>query len=112
MRAFLAVVPPYPPGTLLRLNNGLYAVAIDHHAADPCRPRVQLVDEKQDLTAGLLGDRELRGALVDLREYPDLIITEAGDQPVADLNFPSPSLMLGDAAPAHSPKRKAQHISA
>ena len=108
VRAFLAVVPPYPPGTLLRLNNGLYAVAIDHHASDPCRPRVQLVDNPQELAAGLQGGGELRGALVDLREYPDLIVAEAGNQPVADLNFPSLSLTLGDRAPAHPPKRKTQ----
>ena len=45
MRSLLSVVPPYPPGSLVRLSDGRGGVCIDHVPADPCRPEVLIVPD-------------------------------------------------------------------
>jgi len=45
LRALFTVVPPYPPGSLLRLSDGRWATTVDHVPSDPCRPVVQIIPD-------------------------------------------------------------------
>ncbi len=95
VRALLAVVPPYPPGMLVRLSDGRSAVCIDHVPSDPCRPIVQLIPEFDRPHAVPGKPMEI----INLsKANPSLHVAYAGDEPVARLNFPAPKLMLGAAA--------------
>ena len=71
--ALLDVVPPYPPGSTLRLSDGRVAEAIDHRPADPCRPAVQVVG----------------GAPLDLAEHPSLRVEACNGLDTGDYNFTS-----------------------
>lgn len=53
LHALFEVVPPYSPGSLVRLSNGCSAVVIEHRRQDPCRPAVQVLpgDELPDAEA-------------------------------------------------------------
>jgi putative nucleotidyltransferase with HDIG domain len=52
VRRFTQLVGIYPPGNLVRLDNGWLAVVLKVHAPDPYRPRVRIVvdDKGQRLT--------------------------------------------------------------
>jgi HD-GYP domain-containing protein (c-di-GMP phosphodiesterase class II) len=84
--ALLMVVPPYPPGAMLRLSDGRTAVAVDHNASQPCRPTVEIL-RGADGPAGVYGavaDTEL----LNLAEQdPKLIVTHCDGQEVKDFNF-------------------------
>lgn len=85
MRALFSVVPPYPPGTLVRLSDGARAVVVDWTTDDPCRPTVYTLGEDDDPRfAGRDGEK------IDLTMRPGLTIVEADGEPVGDDNF-SPS---------------------
>ena len=91
LRALLTVVPPYPPGSMVRLTDGRFAVCVDHHPEDPCRPTVQIIPEP---TADL--DDLPAGPSVDLSESPvQLAVAEHEGRDVRELNFATPPLMLG-----------------
>lgn len=84
--ALLMVVPPYPPGAMLRLSDNRTAVAVDHNAFAPCRPTVQILK-------GADGPPGIRGAVADeqllnLAEQPEkLFVTHCDGQAVAEHNF-------------------------
>jgi len=84
--ALLMVVPPFPPGAILRLSDSRTAVAVDHNAFAPCRPTVELL-------TGAEGRAGIHGAvadehLLDLAEQdPKLFVTHCDGQPVAEHNF-------------------------
>jgi HD-GYP domain-containing protein (c-di-GMP phosphodiesterase class II) len=77
------VVPAYPPGSLVTLNNGERAVVAQWHAEAPCQPTVQVISES------LL--RIPRSASLpvryDLRQRRDLRIVEHDGQRVEGHNF-------------------------
>lgn len=75
-RALISVVPPYPPGTVVRLNDGRRAVVSDWTPEDPCRPTVHT------LPPGL--EKPER---VDLKALPGLRIVEADGFDVSRDNF-------------------------
>ena len=84
-RALLAVVPPYPPGSMVTLSNGTRAVVLRWFPADPCRPIVSPVDEsalKGRFTASVRAPEK-----IDLRREPDLAIIALDGIPVAQYNF-------------------------
>jgi len=90
LRALFAVVPPYPPGAMLRLSDGRYAVTLDHHVPDPCRPMVQPVPEPSKLAAQTPAVDEP----IDLREPAhDLEVLECEGVDVRGFNFPPPKLL-------------------
>lgn len=90
MRALLSVVPPYPPGSIVRLSDGRWAVAIDHVPHDPCRPVVQIIPDPAHLDPAKPG----RGQVIDLSEHArTLLITQCDGYDVTDLDFPAPELM-------------------
>jgi HD-GYP domain-containing protein (c-di-GMP phosphodiesterase class II) len=91
VRALLTVVPPYPPGTMVRLSDGRWAVAIDHSPEDPCRPTVQVIPDPSRLSAE---ENEPAGVTIRLAEEPAaLFVAQADGQDVSELNFPRPALM-------------------
>ena len=82
LRALIEVVPPYAPGTQLKLSDGRQVVSVDHNAMDPCRPIVQTID----LEAVDGDDHE--SETIDLSQEPaTLYVAQCDGQPVGDFNF-------------------------
>jgi HD-GYP domain-containing protein (c-di-GMP phosphodiesterase class II) len=81
IKALLAVVPAYAPGTLVRLNTGERCVVTEWFADDPCRPNVQVVGE---LESASTARERVRFALAhDATRW----IAEAEGQDVSADNF-------------------------
>lgn len=101
LQAFLEVVPPYPPGVPVRLNEGRWAVPLDHSVEDPCRPPVQIIEDPEQLEAASSEDADAPAETIDLREHPELRIVEAEGADVAMDNFDPPDLdaLLNGAGP-------------
>lgn len=90
LRALLAVVPPYPPGSMVQLSDGRSGVCIDHIPLDPCRPVVQIITEDEMFDP----DAVPSGEEVHLfEENEDLYIAQCNGEDVSELNFPRPALM-------------------
>lgn len=88
LSALVSVVPPYPPGTIVRLSDGRHAVCIDHNPDQPCRPAIQIISDPATLNV----NDPPAGPVIDLREQsPRLMIVEAEGHNVADMNFNLPS---------------------
>jgi HD-GYP domain-containing protein (c-di-GMP phosphodiesterase class II) len=116
MRALLAVVPAYAPGTVVTLNTGQSAAVGNWFADDPCRPSVLMLEDEgvagasprtspvaaraMSLGDGVRaahlantpnarfgGDTPRPGDRLDLKSRPDLWITHAQGQPVESDNF-------------------------
>ncbi len=96
LTALLTVVPPYPPGSMVRLSDERWAVVIDHHPEAPCRPTVQIMPEPE-----AMGEEDLAlGETIDLREAPaELEVAEHDSQDVRGMNFDLPQAVQA-AAPA------------
>jgi len=90
LKALLAVVPPYAPGSVVKLSDGRFAVVIDHRPSDPCRPTVQIIPDPastEDVDAAEPGET------VDLTEHRDrLHVAEHEGHDVTTLNFDPPDL--------------------
>ncbi len=88
--ALAEVVPPYPPGSVLRLSDGRCAVAIDHHPNQPCRPVVSVLPAAagptpRTMTAGPGGADP---PLLDLAACPPtLFVAECNGFKTAEYNF-------------------------
>lgn len=92
LRALLAVVPPYPPGSLVKLSDERWGVCVDHHPMAPCRPTVQIIPDP----ATLDGDDLPAGPTVNLSETARQIhIAEHDGHDVSDMNF-NPPRFAGD----------------
>ncbi|MEM9418050.1 MAG: HD domain-containing phosphohydrolase [Planctomycetota bacterium] len=86
LKALIEVVPPYAPGTQLRLSDGRMAACVDHNVSEPCRPVVQTIPELAENASQDGADAE--GETVDLSESPaSLFVTECDGLPVAEFNF-------------------------
>lgn len=83
IRGLLRVVPPYPPGEVVRLSTGAQAVVVDWTPDDPCRPVVQCID----LDSCARGDGAAIGEPIDLRESTGVEIAEAEGHNVRNDNF-------------------------
>lgn len=85
MAGLLSVVPPYPAGSVVRLNNGMTGVVSSWTPLDPCRPTVEVLGGPEfDPTKG---EPDSAGEPVDLRETTELYIDFADGQPVGADNF-------------------------
>lgn len=82
LMALISVVPPYPPGTLVKLNTGRTCVVVDWTPLEPCRPVVQVMG---DLDENPHRDRPPRR--FDLRQERDMAIVQADGVDVAQDNF-------------------------
>jgi HD-GYP domain-containing protein (c-di-GMP phosphodiesterase class II) len=84
LSALLEVVPPYPPGSIVRLSDGRYGVCIDHTREAPCRPTVQIIPDPENLDPEDMPS----GETVDLSNEPhQLEVVEADGCDVRGLNF-------------------------
>jgi len=95
LSALLEVVPPYPPGTIVRLSDGRHGVCIDHIPETPCRPTVQIIPDPD-----LLEPNDLPcGETVDLAsESAQLTVAEAHGSDVRQLNFDRADTAVSPAA--------------
>ncbi len=84
-RALLAVMPPYPPGSLVTLSNNMRAIVAKWFPSDPCRPIVSPIDEK--LLSGHLSRSTRTPERIDLRREPALSIVAIDGCPVVGHNF-------------------------
>jgi len=83
----LSVVPPFAPGTIVRLNSGDHAVVSGWDPSDPCRPKVRIINDPDRLVEGESDLREL-----DLQLMRGVYICEAEGRDVeADLFGPVPA---------------------
>ena len=78
LRALIAVCPPYAPGTIVRLSNGVKGVVVDWSSSDPCRPIVDELTHFED---------EERGERYDLRADTSITIVYADGHDVSKDNF-------------------------
>ena len=93
MRAMLSVVPAFPPGSVLRLSDGQWAVAVDHNIDEPCRPLVQLLDGPASLSI----DKREQGQFMDLTHCADdLHVAECDGHDVTDAIFEVPTSLRRD----------------
>lgn len=89
LKALLAVVPPYAPGSIVRLSDGQHAVVVDHHPQEPCRPTVQVIPDPAALVE--VADPPA-GPTIDLSEQHEQSIVEHDGHDVRSLNFERPAL--------------------
>jgi len=82
LSGLINVAPPYPPGTTVRLSNGMAGVTVSWAPSHPCRPEVMEIDETLKP-----GDYQEPGARIDLRECQDLHVAEVDGQDVSKENF-------------------------
>ncbi|MEX1017908.1 MAG: HD domain-containing phosphohydrolase [Phycisphaeraceae bacterium] len=95
LRAMLMVVPPYPPGSVVKLSDGQFAVCIDHNPHDPCRPKVQAIPDPTTLD----GDDLPLGPSIDLSEQPEtLFVAEHDGHDVSEFNFALPADLASQLA--------------
>lgn len=77
-KALLAVCPAYPPGTMVKLSNGVNGVVTDWDPADPCRPQVHEISHFED---------EQFGSIYNLKEDRTVTIVECDGVDVRPYNF-------------------------
>ncbi len=82
-KALLAVVPAYPPGTVVLLSDGTTGAVSGWNPMDPCRPTVTPIPAS---TADLDRDKPV-GDPIDLMKRRDLRIVMADGQVVEHDNF-------------------------
>ncbi|MCE9591534.1 MAG: HD domain-containing protein [Planctomycetes bacterium] len=97
VRALFAVVPPYPPGSMVRLSDGRWAVVIEHVPRDPCRPTVQIIPNPatSSFANARLGETIELGTL----SRTHMVIEHEGVD-VSDLNFARRALLQEDVSKA------------
>jgi len=78
-KALLAVAPPYPPGTLVKLSDGRLAVVTDFSSANPCRPRMRTIVD--------LASESGEGENIDLRLRTELEVASSEGEDVLEDNF-------------------------
>jgi HD-GYP domain-containing protein (c-di-GMP phosphodiesterase class II) len=77
----LTVIPPYAPGTVVELNNGLRGVVTRWHPEEPCRPVVREIPSIE------APSDEFTGEEFDLLVEPELEIARTDGEDVAADNF-------------------------
>jgi HD domain len=77
-KALLAVCPAYPPGTKVKLSNGIEGVVTDWDPADPCRPQIHALSHFED---------EEYGEIYQLKDDHSITIVECDDLDVREHNF-------------------------
>lgn len=107
LRAFLDVVPPYPPGSTVQLNDGRWAVPINHNPTAPCRPMVQIIKEPGYFEP--LADEPAVLNVIDLAKHDELYIAQADGRDVSRCNFNTPDLNATKPAPEKPHANNAPH---
>jgi hypothetical protein len=81
-KALAAVVPAYPPGAIVELNDGSTCVVTKWNPALPCAPTVRML-----LPADLKTGEHGLGPAVDLSTKPSLTIRSVDGEDVSADNF-------------------------
>ncbi len=81
-KALLAVVPAYPPGSIVELNDGRSCVVTGWDPSRPCSPELRPL-----IGADAATDQQLLGAPIQLVQHPSLTIVRTEGQMVAEENF-------------------------
>jgi hypothetical protein len=76
-----AVVPPYAPGTMVELSNGVQGVVVQWKPSEPCRPVIREIGPLDDPRCFSSGE------LFDLDQRRDLCVVTSHGQDVRDDNF-------------------------
>jgi HD-GYP domain-containing protein (c-di-GMP phosphodiesterase class II) len=85
IKGLVSVAPPFPPGSIVTLSNGLRCAVTSWNPRDPCRPEVAVLDRVALDPARFEEPRER----IDLGEAEHLYVVEAEGQHVAgDLFWP------------------------
>lgn len=87
LRALCSVTPPYAPGSVVTLSNGVFAVVVDWSPADPCRPIVELLEPCLLDHAPRGRRKKTRPKRLDLRGHPELCVAEIDGETVLEDNF-------------------------
>lgn len=87
LRALIEAVPPYAPGSPLRLSDGRAAVCVDHNPKNPCRPVVQVIPELAGSPSAEPAPDAAEVTLDLEAQPPNLYVTECDGRPVAEFNF-------------------------
>jgi len=77
-KALLAVCPAYPPGSPVKLSNGIKGIVTDWDPTDPCRPQVHELSHFED---------EEFKSVYNLKEDHTLSIVECDGIDVKEYNF-------------------------
>jgi len=85
-QSLIAVLPPYPPGTIVKLSSGVGGVVVKWSPLNPCRPTVKTIALKRAADRRLW-DLEEEGERFDLTEREDLTVVEAEGIDVSNDNF-------------------------
>jgi len=72
LRALINVVPPFPPGSMVKITGGIHAVVADWHPEDPCRPTVVTIPHD----GGRINPESAGGRKIDLRRHTNIQIIE------------------------------------
>ena len=100
IKALVASVPAYAPGSVVTLSDGSSAVVCNWRPDDPCRPRVHVIDGLAAAIDAQVPNGEILDGVsepedtIDLAATPDLYIAHAEGFDVSDENF----LLPGDGA--------------
>jgi HD-GYP domain-containing protein (c-di-GMP phosphodiesterase class II) len=78
LSGLLSVVPPFAPGSIVRLNTGAYAVVSGWEPRRPCRPRVRLIGDPARLESWSNDLQE-----IDLCVNNDIKVVEAEGRDVS-----------------------------
>lgn len=96
--ALLAVVPPFTPGSVVRLSDGQWAVPIKHNPERPCMPIVQLIADPTSLATEANQARQV----IDLSDRAcELTIVACDDVEVSAYRFKIPAGLGCEAATAN-----------
>lgn len=86
MRAVLEIVPAYTPGRRVLLSTGEEAFVMDWRTADPCHPRVAVIDDLSPLCLG----QQPPHRVIDLAATPEVRITHSQGVDVSQFEFSIP----------------------
>jgi hypothetical protein len=81
-KALVSVVPAYPPGALVQLNDGQSCVVTKWNPTRPCSPTVRVLLPADPRT----GEHQL-GSAIDLSKDPSLAIRSVDGEDVSGDNF-------------------------
>lgn len=94
LNALLEVVPPFPPGSIVKLSDGRFAVVVDHLPQTPCLPPVQVLHDAEHLDP----DNLTTGETLHLAASEGLTIVEHEGHDVRDCRFGRPEMISAMAA--------------
>ncbi|WP_236254475.1 HD-GYP domain-containing protein [Mucisphaera calidilacus] len=84
LETLVDVVPPYPPGNIVKLSNDQHVVVLDTNRFDPCRPKVQVMADPEELG----NPKNQSGEIFQLSDMPKSIyIAETEGIDVTRFNF-------------------------